>query len=212
VLDELDRELERRGHRFVRYADDSNIYVRSERAGQRVMESVTRFITQKLKLKVNESKSAVARPQERKFFGFNFTTGPELKRTIAPKARERFKRRIRKVTRKAKSVSIETTIAILAPYMRGWRSYFGFCETPEVLLYLTPWVRLRLRAALWRQWKTRRRRRAALLELGVRQRLAANTANSGRGPWYLARAKALSVGLSNAYFKSLGLPSLIEEG
>jgi RNA-directed DNA polymerase len=212
VLDELDRELERRGHRFVRYADDSNIYVRSERAGQRVMESVTRFITQKLKLKVNEAKSAVARPQERKFLGFSFTTGPEVKRTIAPKALERFKRRIREITRRAKSVSIETTIAELAPYMRGWRSYFGFCETPEVLVYLTRWVRLRLRAALWRQWKTPRRRRAALLELGVRSRLASNTAGSGRGPWYLARAKALSVGLSNAYFKSLGLSSLIEEG
>jgi RNA-directed DNA polymerase len=212
VLDELDRELERRGHCFVRYADDSNIYVRSERAGQRVMKSVTRFITNRLKLKVNEAKSAVAQPQERKFLGFTFTTGPEVKRAIAPKALDRFKRRIREITRRAKSVSIESTIAELAPYMRGWRSYFGFCETPVVLEYLTRWVRLRLRAALWRQWKTTRRRRAALLELGVRPRLASNTAVSGRGPWYLARAKALSVGLSNAYFKSRGLPSLIEEG
>ena len=211
VLDELDRELERRGHRFVRYADDCNIYVRSERAGQRVMESVTQFITQKLKLKVNEAKSAVARPQERKFLGFSFTAGPEVKRVIAPKALDRFKQRIREITRRAKGVSMKTTMEELAPYMRGWRSYFGFCETPEVLIYLTRWVRLRLRAALWRQWKTPRRRRAALLELGVRARLASNTAGSGRGPWYLAKAKALSVGLSNAYFKSLGLPSLFEE-
>jgi RNA-directed DNA polymerase len=210
MLDELDRELERRGLRFVRYADDCNIYVRSERAGHRVMESVTRFITQKLKLKVNEAKSAVARPQERKFLGFSFTSGPEVKRTIAPKALDRFKGRIRDITRRAKSVSIETTIEELAPYMRGWRSYFGFCETPWVLVSLTRWVRLRLRAALWRQWKTPRRRRAALLELGVRPRLASNTAGSGRGPWYLAKAKALSVGLSNAYFKSLGLPTLID--
>jgi RNA-directed DNA polymerase len=211
VLDELDRELERRGHRFVRYADDSNIYVRSERAGQRVMESVTRFITQRLKLKVNETKSAVARPQERKFLGFSFTAGPEVKRVIAPKALERFKQRIREITIRAKGVSMEATMAELAPYMRGWRGYFGFCETPEVLIGVTRWVRLRLRAALWRQWKTPRRRRAALLELGVRERLASNTAGSGRGPWHLARAKALSVGLSNAYFKSLGLPSLFEE-
>ena len=211
VLDELDRELERRGHRFVRYADDSNIYVRSERAGQRVMESVTRFITQKLKLKVNEAKSAVARPQERKFLGFSFTAGPEVKRVIAPKALDRFKERIREITIRAKGVSMEATMAELAPYMRGWKGYFGFCETPEVLIGLTRWVRLRLRTALWRQWKTPRRRRAALLELGVRDRLASNTAGSGRGPWYLARAKALSVGLSNAYFKSLGLPSLFEE-
>jgi RNA-directed DNA polymerase len=211
VLDELDRELERRGHRFVRYADDCNLYVRSQRAGQRVMESVTRFITQKLKLKVNETKSAVAQPQRRKFLGFSFTTGSQVQRVIAPKALDRFKQRIREITRQAKSVRLETTMKELAPYMRGWRSYFGFCETPEVLISLTRWVRLRLRAALWRQWKTPRRRRAALMELGVSPRLASNTAGSGRGPWYLARAKALSVGLSNAYFKSLGLPSLIEE-
>jgi RNA-directed DNA polymerase len=210
VLDELDRELERRGHRFVRYADDSNVYVRSEQAGQRVMESVTRFITQKLKLKVNEAKSAVARPPQRKFLGFSFTAGPEVKRIIAPKALNRFKQRIRDITRRAKSVSIQTTMDELAPFMRGWRGYFGFCQTPEVLISLTRWVRLRLRAALWRQWKTPRRRRAALLKLGVGPRLASNTAGSGRGAWYLARAKALSVGLSNAYFKSLGLPSLTE--
>ena len=123
---------------------------------------------------------------------------------------DRFKRRIREITRRAKGVSIKTTIAELASYMRGWRGYFGFCETPEVLVYLTRWVRLRLRAALWRQWKTYRRRRAALIALGVRPQLAANTAGSGRGPWYLARSKALSVGLSNAYFQSLGLPSLVE--
>src|SRR5712664_677115 len=210
VLDELDRELERRGHRHVRYADDCNIYVRSERAGQRVMWSITRFITQRLKLKVNEAKSAVARPQERKFLGFSFTDGPEIKRTIAPKSLERFKQRIRDTTRRAKGVSITTTMEELAKYMRGWRGYFGFCETPEVLIALTRWVRLRLRAALWRQWKTPRRRRAALLALGVRPRLANNTAGSGLGPWYLARAKALSVGLSNAHFKSLGLPTLID--
>jgi RNA-directed DNA polymerase len=210
VLDELDRELERRGHRFVRYADDSNIYVRSERAGQRVMESIRRFITRQLKLKVNEAKSAVARPPERKFLGFSFSAGPEVKRVIAPKALERFKQRIREITRRAKSVSIKTTMETLAPYLRGWRNYFGFCETPGELIRLTRWVRRRLRAALWRQWKTPRRRRAALLQLGVRERLAANTAGSGRGPWYLARSQALHFALSNAYFRSLGLPSLVE--
>jgi RNA-directed DNA polymerase len=209
VLDELDRELECRGHRFVRYADDCNIYVRSERAGQRVMESISRFITRKLKLKVNEAKSAVARPQERKFLGFSFTAGPDIKRTIAPKSLERFKRRIREITRRARGVSITTTMDELASYMRGWRGYFGFCETPQVLIALTRWVRLRLRAAHWRQWKTPRRRRAALTALGVSGELC-NTAGSGRGPWYLARSKALSVGLSNAHFKSLGLTSLIE--
>ena len=107
-----------------------------------------------------------------------------------------------------KGVSIETTMKELASYMRGWVGYFGFCETPEVLIALTRWVRLRLRSALWRQWKTPRRRRAALIALGVKGRLVSNTAGSGLGPWHLARSKALSVGLSNKYFKSLGLPSL----
>src|SRR6266702_2595851 len=133
VLDELDRELERRGHRFVRYADDSNIYVRSERAGQRVMESVKRFITEKLKLKVNESKSAVAKPQERKFLGFSFTSGKELKRKIAPKAIVRFKERIREITHKARGQSMKKVMEELAQYIKGWRGYFGFCETPSVL-------------------------------------------------------------------------------
>ena len=151
------------------------------------MNSITQFITQKLKLKVNETKSAVARPQERKFLGFSFTAGPEVKRVIAPKALDRFKQRIREITRRAQGVSMETTMEELAPYMRGWRSYFGFCETPVALQYLTRWVRLRLRAALWRQWKTPRRRRTALLKLGVRPRLASNTAGSGHGPWRLAR-------------------------
>src|SRR6202007_119371 len=149
-------------------------------------------------------------PQERKFLGFSFTDGPEVKRVIAPKALARFKRRVREITRRAKGVSIDTTMEELAPYMRGWRSYFGFCETPRVLVSLTCWIRVRLRVALWRQWKTPRRRRAALLELGVHPRPARNTAGSGRGPWYLARAKALAFGLSNSYFRSLGLPSLFE--
>lgn len=211
VLDELDRELEQRGLRFVRYADDCNIYVRSERAGQRVMKSITQFITQKLKLKVNETKSAVARPQERKFLGFSFSAGPEVTRVIAPKALARFKQRIREITRQAKGVSIETTIEKLAPYMRGWRNYFGFCQTPEVLRSLSSWVRRRLRCALWRQWKTPRRRKAALLALGVRPHFASSMAGSGRGPWYLALTHTLHVWLSNAYFKSLGLPALVED-
>src|SRR5213593_4668715 len=149
VLDELDRELERRGHRYVRYADDSNIYVRSERAGQRVMESVKRFITEKLKLKVNESKSAVAKPQERKFLGFSFTSGKELKRKIAPKAIDRFKERVREITHKSRGRSMEKVMEELARYLRGWRGYFGFCETPSVLQRLDAWVRRRVRCAFW---------------------------------------------------------------
>jgi RNA-directed DNA polymerase len=211
VLDELDRELERRGHRFVRYADDCDIFVRSERAGQRVMTSLVRFITQKPKLKVNEAKSAVAQPRQRKFLGFSFSDGPTVMRTIAPKALERFKQRIRDITRRARGTSVETIMAELATYMRGWRGYFGFCETPQVLLVLMRWVRVRLRSALWRQWKTPSRRRAALIALGVSPWLAEGTAGSVHGPWRLARSKALSRGLNNAYFRSLGLPALVKE-
>jgi len=208
VLDELDRELEGRGHRFVRYADDCNIYVRSERAGQRVMESIKSFITRRLKLKVNETKSAVARPQARKFLGFSVTDGPAIRRILAPKAIERFKERVREITRYAKGESFDQLMAKLAPYMRGWRGYFGFCETPEMLIQLTCWVRRRLRAALWRQWKTSRRRRAMLFHLGVRGVLATSTAASSRGPWPLSSTRALCIGLSNAYFRARGLPSL----
>jgi len=175
------------------------------------MESVTQFITKQLKLKVNEKKSAVARPAERKFLGFSFSDGPVIQRRIAPKAVDRFKERIREITRQAKGVSLETTIATLAPYMRGWRGYFGFCETPNLLVDLTRWVRRRLRAALWRQWRTQRRRRAMLLQLGVRGRLADNTAASGHGPWHLSHSKALNIALSNKYFRDRGLPSLFEQ-
>src|SRR6266511_1653670 len=210
VLDELDRELERRGHRFVRYADDSNIYVRSERAGQRVMESVKRFITEKLKLKVNESKSAVAKPQERKFLGFSFTSGKELKRKIAPKAIDRFKERIREITHKARGQSREQVMEELARYLRGWRGYFGFCETPAVLRHLDSWIRRRVRCAFWRQWKTGRKRFAELVRRGVREDLAASPAGSRRGPWHVSQSPALGIALSNAYLASLGLPSLVE--
>ena len=210
VLDELDRELERRGHRFVRYADDSNIYVRSERAGQRVMESVKRFITNQLKLKVNESKSAVAKPQERKFLGFSFTSGKELKRKIAPKAIDRFKERIREITAKSRGRSMEKVMEELARYVRGWRGYFGFCETPSVLRDLDSWIRRRVRCAFWRQWKTGRQRYAELVRRGVSRESAAKTAGSRCGPWRVSQSPALDQALSNAYLTSFGLPSLVE--
>jgi RNA-directed DNA polymerase len=210
VLDELDRELEARGHRFVRYADDCNIYVRSERAGQRVMESVKRFLTHKLKLKVNEGKSAVAKPQERKFLGFSFLVPPgkEPKRRIAPKAIDRFKERVREITRKAKGASMEQMIPELSLYLRGWRGYFGFCETPSVLVDLDSWVRRRVRRAFWWQWKTSRKRLAELLRRGASPDLAARTAGSRCGPWRASRSPALHQALSNAYLASLGLVSV----
>src|SRR6201997_2261418 len=141
VLDELDRELERRGHRFVRYADDCNIYVSSERAGQRVMESVTRFITHRLKLRVNAAKSAVARPGERKFLGFSIGGKEAKRRRIAPKAIARFKERVREQTRRTRGVSLRQMVKELTAYLRGWLGYFGDCQTPSVLQRLDTWLR-----------------------------------------------------------------------
>jgi RNA-directed DNA polymerase len=211
VLDELDRELERRGHRFVRYADDCNIYVRSQRAGERVMGSITKFITTKLKLKVNDKKSAVDRPVARKFLGFSFTgTSEKLKRRIAPKAIARFKQRVRELTCRTRGVSMETMIQQLSRYLIGWRGYFGFCQTPSVLRRLESWVRRRLRSVVWKQWKRGTVRFAALRRHGVGKDLAARTAGSPHGPWRLSNSPALAIALPNAYFASLGLPSLVQ--
>ncbi|OFW17516.1 MAG: group II intron reverse transcriptase/maturase [Acidobacteria bacterium RIFCSPLOWO2_12_FULL_66_10] len=208
VLDDLDRELERRGHRFVRYADDCNIYVRSERAGQRVMEHTSTFITTRLKLKVNREKSAVARPAARKFLGFSFTTGPTPRRRIAPKATTRFKARIRTLTRRTRGVSVEQMVRELATYLTGWRGYFGYCETPSVLADLDSWLHRRLRCAAWKQWKRGTRRFAELRRRGVGIDLAAQTAGSPHGPWRLSRSPALSIAFPGVYFDSLGLPRL----
>jgi RNA-directed DNA polymerase len=190
VLDELDRELERRGLRFARYADDCNVYVRSRRAGDRVMESITGFITAKLKLQVNQQKSAVARPWERKFLGFSFTNAGIPKRRIAPKAVDRFKGRVRELTRRTRGVSTERMAEELSRYLRGWIGYFGKCETPSVLEDLERWFRRRLRSAIWKQWKRGSVRFAELRKRGVGQGLAAQTAGSAHGPWRLANSPA----------------------
>ena len=208
VLDEFDRELERRKLRFARYADDSNIYVRSRRAGERVMKSLVRFIATRLKLKVNEQKSAVAEPWERKFLGFSFTSGQTPKRRIAPKAVLRFRERVRELTRRTRGVSTDRMAEELARYLRGWLGYFGNCETPSVLQSLEEWTRHRLRSAVWKQWKHGRKRFAELQKRGVGKNLAAQTAGSAHGPWQLANSPALAIALPNAYFVSLGIPPL----
>ena len=208
VLDEFDRELERRCLRFARYADDSNIYVRSRRAGERVMESIKRFITTKLKLKVNEQKSTVARPWERKFLGFSFTNAGVPKRRIAPRAVDRFRERVRELTCRTRGVSIERMSEELAAYLRGWVGYFGKCETPSVLERLDKWLRRRLRSVHWKQWKRGSLRFAELTARGVGKDLAAKTAGSAHGPWRLADSPALHFALPNAYFDSLGIPRL----
>jgi RNA-directed DNA polymerase len=212
VLDQLDRELEKRGHRFVRYADDCNVYVRSQRAGLRVMESLVKFIMVRLKLRVNSEKSAVGRPRERKFLGFSFTLNREPKRRIAPQAVKRFKERVREMTRRTRGVSLEEMVKQLTVYLRGWREYFGFCQTPSVLQSLDEWVRHRVRATAWKQWKQGRRRFAELRKRGVGKDLAAQTAGSAHGPWRLANSPALNMALPNAYFSSLGLPTLAARG
>lgn len=209
VLDELDRELEKRGHRFVRYADDSNIYVRTQRAAQRVMTSVSAFIVRKLKLKVNSAKSAVARPRERKFLGFTFRKHKErIKRAIAVKALARFKTKIRELTSRTRGGKLEDIVAQLTVYLRGWKGYFGFCETASVLRDLDSWIRRRLRSLIWKRWKRGTVRFGELVKRGGSRRVAAQMAHSAHGPWHLSRTAALSVALPNAYFKSLGLISL----
>ena len=212
VLDELDRELERRGHRFVRYADDCNIYVRSERAGSRVMESISKFITRKLKLKVNQSKSEVDRPWRCKFLGFRIIAGKETKRGIAPRSLLRFKRRVRKLTCYRRGVTIEQMIEKLNRYLIGWRGYFGYCQTPSVLVRLDSWIRRRLRYVYWRRWKRGKKRFAELRRLGISKDLAAKTAGSVHGPWRLSRSPALSFVFPNAHFSSLGLSLLAKQG
>jgi RNA-directed DNA polymerase len=208
MLDVLDKELERRGHRFARYADDCNIYVRSQRAGERVMASVTQFLERRLKLKVNKAKSAVASPTERKFLGFSFVNLGRLRRCIAPQALARFKRRVRDLTPRTGGRSLAQIITALSRYLIGWRGYFGFCETPSELRALDKWIRRRLRAIVWKQWKYGRNRFAELRRLGVGKNLAAQTAGSPHGIWRISNSPALSFAFPTAYFRGLGLASV----
>lgn len=208
VLDAWDRELTHRGHRFVRYADDCNIYVRSRQAGQRVRASVTRFLTTRLKLKVNAAKSAVARPAMRKLLGFSFTAGRPPRRRIAPQAVVRCRAKVRRLTQRTRGVSLPQMVRELATYLTGWRGYFGYCETPSVLSALDSWIHRRLRSVVWKQWKRGRRRFAELRLRGVGRDLAAQTAGSPHGPWRLSASPALSIAFPGAYFDSLGLPRL----
>jgi RNA-directed DNA polymerase len=209
MLDVLDRELERRGHRFVRYADDCNIYVRSRRAGERVMAGIEAFLARRLRLTVNRAKSAVASPSTRKFLGFSFTAGSSPRRRIAPQVLARCKHRVRQLTRRTHGCSLEQMVGKLATYLIGWRGYFGFCETPSVLRTLGQWVRRRLRAIAWKQWKCGHTRFAALRRRGVGRDLAAQSAGSPHGPWRLSNSPALAIALPNAYLAALGLPDLV---
>jgi RNA-directed DNA polymerase len=208
MLDVLDKELEKRGHHFVRYADDCNIYVRSPRAGERVMAGIEKFLAKRLKLKINKAKSAVAKPSVRKFLGFSFTGGKEPRRRIAPQAIARFKARVRELTRRTRGASLPQIVKELSVYLVGWRGYFGFCQTPSVLRALDEWLRRRLRAIAWKHWKRGRNRFAELRRCGVGPELAAKTAGSPHGPWRLAHSPALHIAMPKSFFRSLGLRSL----
>ena len=206
VLDELDKELERRGLRFVRYADDCVIYVRSYRSACRVKASVTRFITQKLKLKVNEAKSAVSYPWWRKYLGYSFTStraNPRLR--IHSKSRKRFKDRVRELTRRTCGRSIWQVIQKLNEYIRGWWAYYHRTEARSFLRSLNGWIIRRLRAILWKQWKNRRTRIRELKKRGISHAYAVRAGCSRKGPWRMSRVKWVVMALPNAYFKSLGL-------
>jgi RNA-directed DNA polymerase len=183
------------------------IYVRSRRAGERVMASVSRFLTSKLWLKVNEAKSAVARPEERKFLGFSISNdGSE--RHIAPKALDKFKAQIRDMTRRTRGISLPQMVKELAPYLLGWRGYFGFCQTPRVLSNLEAWIRRRLRMYLWRQWQNGPNRFQELRRRGVPKFNAAVAAGSPTGFWRMSGHPALQQALRNPSFDALGLPRL----
>jgi len=205
VLDELDQELEHRGHAFVRYADDCNIYVCSEKAGQRVMKSVSEFITRRLKLKVNESKSAVDRPSRRKFLGFTIAEGEKPQRRIAPQALKRFRGKVRELTRRTRGVDAKRMVSDLSVYLRGWFGYFGFCETPWELRDLDGWIRRRLRAVAWKHWKRGPTRCRQLMRRGVPRADAVHAAWWYRSPWHASRTKAINVALPNALWDALGL-------
>ena len=209
-LDELDKELEARGHRFCRYADDCNIYVRSRRAGDRVLAGMRRYVEGRLKLKVNEAKSAVDRPWKRKFLGFSFLAGKVIRIRLAPQSVKRLKAKLREITRRNRSQEMGERIQQLNRYLGGWISYYALAETPSVLEEVDQWLRHRLRACVWKQWKRVRTRYRKLRELGLPERVVGYMANTRKGPWRIAASPPLQQGLSKAYWQAQGLISLQE--
>jgi RNA-directed DNA polymerase len=211
LLDELDKELERRGHRFVRYADDSNIYVKSKRAGERVLESIDRFLSERLRLKVNREKSAVDRPWKRKFLGYTFTVHFQPKFRIAPESVKRFKVKLRDFFRRARGRNLRRALEDLKPILRGWASYYRKSEVRSTLEELDQWIRRKLRAILWRQWKRPWPRAKALIRRGLPRQRAWRSATNGRGPWWNAGASHMHQAVPTRQLRQLGLVSLLEE-
>jgi len=211
LLTDLDRELERRGLAFCRYADDCNIYVGSRAAGERVMRGVRTFLEEVLHLRVNAQKSAVARPWARKFLGYSFTAHRESRLRVAPESVQRLTTRIRELLRSGRGRSLPHTIETLNPVLRGWINYFRLTQAKGILEDLDGWVRRRLRCLLWRQWKQPRTRERKLLALGLDAERAWRSAVNGRGPWWNAGARHMNQAVPAAYFTTLGLVSLLRE-
>jgi RNA-directed DNA polymerase len=210
VLDELDKELEERGHLFVRYADDCNIYVRTRKAGERVKESITAFIENRLKLKVNQEKSAVDRPWKRKFLGFSFTWNKDPKVRIAPQSMKKVKAKIRGITSRKKPLSMEQRIRELNQYLTGWGGYYVLADTPSIFHELDSWIRRRLRMCLWKQWKKPKTKVKRLISLGLPKDIAFEWGNTRKGYWRIAGSPILQRPLDNQYWKSNGLKSLMD--
>ncbi len=210
LLDDLDRELEQRGHRFVRYADDCNIYVRTQRAGERVLASVMHWIETRLKLRVNREKSAVDRAFRREVLGFTFLPGKAAKLRIAPQALRTVKVTLRHLTRRSRSQSMDSRIQAVNQHLRGWIGYFALAETPSVVQDVEEWVRRRLRLCLWRQWRRIRTRYRELRRLGVPDRDARQIVSSRHGPWRVS-GRALGRHLGMAFWEQRGLESVTKQ-
>lgn len=208
LLDDFDKELEKRGLKFARYADDCNVYVRSERAGNRVTAGLTGWLSRKLKLKVNVKKSAVAHPETRKFLGYSFRRGRQVWCVVSPDSIKRFKTRIRELTGRNMGRSLEQLIEPLKRYLTGWKSYYRLNQWPSLMRELSGWIRRRRRSVLWKQWKTGSRRFKALRSRGVSKELAAQTVGSCHKEWRMSCSPALNIALPNKEFIRLGLPEM----
>jgi RNA-directed DNA polymerase len=210
LLTDLDRELEKRGHSFCRYADDCNVYVGSQRSGQRVMAEITGFLEQRLKLKVNAEKSAVARPWQRKFLGYSVTWHREPKLRIAEPSRKRFAEKARKALRAGRGRSLKQAIEDLNPLLRGWVSYFRLAANKTVLEELDGWIRHKLRTLLWRHWKRNHTRAQHLMRAGLRHERAWQSATNGRGPWWNGGSSHMNEAFPKSWFDRMGLISLLD--
>ena len=209
TLDDLDKELEQRGHRFVRYADDIRLHVRSERAGERVLAGIAEFIEKRLKLKVNRQKSSVKNANQATILGFGFhRRDGEVRIRIAPKALERLHQQVRELTARTRSIAMEERIRLLNRYLTGWGSYFGLAETPSTFERIDSWLRHRLRQVRWTEWKRPTARQHNLIVLGISPNDARRWAGSGRGPWRMSNSPPLSRALNNRYWEALGLQSV----